>query len=111
MPIFRGSLPEECGPFTKDLCYSKGLVLVCSFIRLAMHQGTLGRVPLLFCGKTTVGDLPTLAHLLAEGVVEPPRFLPPLFADLPALAAGMTRLPFLGERCGQDTEENQLRWL
>src|SRR5262249_3509015 len=26
--VFRGSLPEGCGPFTKDLCYSKGFVLV-----------------------------------------------------------------------------------
>src|SRR5262249_5533025 len=43
MRIFRGSLPEGCGPFTKDLCYSKGFVLVYNFIRLAVSRGQVPR--------------------------------------------------------------------
>ena len=39
MRIFRGSLPEGCGPFTKDLCYSKGFVLIYNYIRLAVEPG------------------------------------------------------------------------
>ncbi len=89
MRIFRGSLPEGCGPFTKDLCYSKGFVLVYNFIRLAVSRGMVRRVPLLFCGKTTLAEIKTLAQLVDEGLVAPPRFLPPQFADLHALCAWM----------------------
>ena len=82
MRIFRGSLPEGCGPFTKDLCYSKGFVLIYNYIRLAVGRGMLRRVPLLFCGKTTLCDIKTIAQLVDEGLVTPPRFVPPQFADL-----------------------------
>src|SRR5208337_2023700 len=61
MRVFRGSLPAGCGPFSKDLCYSKGFVLVYDFIRRAVRQGMLLSAPLLFCGKTTVGDMTSLA--------------------------------------------------
>src|SRR5437868_6409287 len=95
MRIFRGSLPEGCGPFTKDLCYSKGFVLVYNYIRLAVSRGMVRRVPLLFCGKTNLGDIKTLAQLVDEGLVEPPRFLPPQFTDLHALSAWMCYANFL----------------
>jgi uncharacterized protein (TIGR02421 family) len=95
MRIFRGSLPERCGPFTKDLCYSKGFVLIYNYIRLAVSRGMLRRVPLLFCGKTTLGDIKTIAQLVDEGLVTPPRFVPPAFADLNALSAWMCFANFL----------------
>jgi uncharacterized protein (TIGR02421 family) len=95
MRIFRGSLPDGCGPFTKDLCYSKGFVLVYNFIRLAVSKGMVRRVPLLFCGKTNLADIKTLAQLVDEGLVVPPRFLPPQFADLHALSAWMCYGNFL----------------
>lgn len=95
MRIFRGSLPEGCGPFTKDLCYSKGFVLIYNFIRLAVRKGMVRRVPLLFCGKTNLADIKALAQLVDEGLVEPPRFLPPPFADLNALSAWMCFANFL----------------
>jgi uncharacterized protein (TIGR02421 family) len=93
--IFRGSLPAGCGPFTKDLCYSRGFVQVYNFIRSAVARGMVRRVPLLFCGKTTLADNKTLAHLVEEGLVVPPRFLPPPFADLQALCAWMCYANFL----------------
>jgi uncharacterized protein (TIGR02421 family) len=106
MRIFRGSLPEGCGPFTKDLCYSKGFVLVYNYIRLAVSRGMVRRVPLLFCGKTNLADIKTLAQLVDEGLVAPPRFLPPQFADLHALSAWMCYANFLNRLSLKRIEED-----
>ena len=106
MRIFRGSLPEGCGPFTKDLCYSKGFVLVYNYIRLAVSRGMLRRVPLLFCGKTNLADIKTLAQLVDEGLVVPPRYLPPQFADLHALCAWMCYANFLNRLSIKRIEED-----
>ena len=92
--VFRGSTPVG-GPFTKDLCYNKGFIMIYNYIQLAVRKGMLDRIPLLFCGKTTLEDLRTLAQLVEEGIVERPRFLPPQFADLNALAAWMCYSNFL----------------
>jgi uncharacterized protein (TIGR02421 family) len=106
MRVFRGSLPEGCGPFTKDLCYSKGLVLVYNFMRLAVSKGMARRIPLLFCGKTNLGDMKTLAHLVEEGLVDPPRYVPPPFADLHALCAWMCYANFLASLSPRRVEED-----
>ncbi len=92
--VFRGSLPTG-RPFTKDLSYSKGFVLIYNYIRLAVRKGMIDRIPLLFCGKTTLDDMRTLAQLVEEGVVVPPRYLPPPFADLNAVTAWMCYSNFL----------------
>jgi uncharacterized protein (TIGR02421 family) len=92
--IFRGSLSTG-GPFTKDLVYSKGFILIYNYIRLAIRQGSVNHIPLLFTGKTTIQDLRTLADLIEEGTVIPPKFLPPQFADLAALSAWMCYSNFL----------------
>lgn len=47
---FRGCLPEH-GPFTKDLSYSKGFILIYNYIRLAIKAGMQKQIPLLFLGK------------------------------------------------------------
>ncbi|MBI1317698.1 MAG: flavohemoglobin expression-modulating QEGLA motif protein [Candidatus Hydrogenedens sp.] len=94
MRVFRGSVPDG-GPFTKDLSYNKGFILVYNYIRLAVVQGMLDRIPLLFCGKTTLEDMRTLHQLVQEGIVEPPRFLPPQFADMKALIAWMCYANFI----------------
>ncbi len=44
-------------------------------------------------GKTTLADLPELTQLVDDGLVVPPRHVPPPFADLRRLAAGMHFLP------------------
>jgi uncharacterized protein (TIGR02421 family) len=104
--IFRGSLPSGCGPFTKDLCYGKGFVLVCNFLRAAVRRGQVGRLPLLFCGKTNLADMRTLAQLADEGLVVPPRHLPPPFADLHALSAWLGYANFLGGLSPQRIDED-----
>jgi uncharacterized protein (TIGR02421 family) len=89
MRIFRGSLPSGGGPFTKDLSYARGFLLVCQCLRQAVGRGESRLASLLFCGKTNLDDLPALAHLVDEGLVTPPRYLPPPFADLHGLSARM----------------------
>ncbi len=86
--IFRGSTATD-GPFTKDLSYNKGFILLYNFVRLAVRKGKLDRIPLLFCGKTMLDDIGILAQLRDEGLIAAPRYLPPQFADLSALTAWM----------------------
>ncbi|HWP94876.1 MAG TPA: flavohemoglobin expression-modulating QEGLA motif protein [Gammaproteobacteria bacterium] len=103
--IFRGSAPT-LGPFTKDLCYSKGFILIYNWIRLAVKRGKVTRIPLLFCGKTTLEDIGTLAQLVEEGIVAPPRYLPPQFADLNAITAWMCYSVFLNRLNLQRIEQD-----
>lgn len=79
---------------------------VYNFLRLAVTRGRLQRVPLLFCGKTNLGDLRTLAELADEGLVAPPKYVPPPFADLHALSAWMCYANFLGGLSLQCIEED-----
>jgi uncharacterized protein (TIGR02421 family) len=92
--VFRGSTPTG-GPFTKDICYSKGFVLTYNYIGLAVRRGLLDRIALLFCGKTTLKDMRVLAQAVEEGLVERPKFLPAQFADLNSLSAWMCYSNFL----------------
>ncbi len=84
--VFRGSR-ADAGPFTKDLSYIKGFVLVFNYLRLCIMRGSPERFHLLFCGKTTIDDMKTIADLVADGTIAPPRYLPPLFEDLNGLSA------------------------
>ncbi len=92
--IFRGSLPDA-GPFTKDICYNKGFILIYNYLRLAVRRGLLDRIPLLFCGKVVLEDLRTLADLRDEGILNVPRFVPPTFADPSGLVAWLSYSNFL----------------
>jgi uncharacterized protein (TIGR02421 family) len=94
--VFRGSTPTE-GPFTKDLAYSKGFVLIYNYIRLAVQKGLQEYIPLLFLGKTRLEDLHIFADLIASGVIVPPLYLPPQFKDLDALSAWMSYSLFLNK--------------
>lgn len=84
--LFRGSTPDG-GPFTKDLSYTKGFVLIYNYIRLAIQRGLLNRIPLFFVGKTPIEDIQLLAELEEQGLIAPPRYLPPQFKDLAALSS------------------------
>ncbi|OWP50518.1 flavohemoglobin expression-modulating QEGLA motif protein [Pseudomonas nitroreducens] len=92
--VFRGSTPAGL-PFTKDLSYLKGFILIYNYIQLAVRKGKLEQIPLLFCGKATLEDMRTLRQLVDEGLVVPPKYLPPQFRDLNALSAWMCFSNFL----------------
>ena len=94
--IFRGSTPEG-GPFTKDLSYAKGFLLIYNFIRFAISQHRIDMIPLLFCGKVVLDDMPLLADLREHGLIIPPVYLPPPFKDLSALSAWMSFSLFLNK--------------
>ncbi|WP_417661167.1 flavohemoglobin expression-modulating QEGLA motif protein [Pseudomonas sp.] len=91
---FRGSTPTGL-PFTKDLSYLKGFIMIYNYIQLAVRKGKLEQIPLLFCGKTTLEDMRTLRQLVDEGLVVPPKYLPPQFSDLNSLSAWMCFSNFL----------------
>ena len=92
--VFRGSTPDG-QPFTKDISYVKGFVLIYNYVQLAIKRGFLDRIPLLFCGKATLRDLKTLSQLVDEGIITPPAMLPPQIADLHGLTAWMCYSGFL----------------
>lgn len=94
--VFRGSSPTM-GPFTKDLVYSKGFILIYNYIRLSIAQGNVESLPLLFSGKTTLEDLRVLAELLDEGILVSPKFVPPQFADLAGLSAWLCYSLFMNK--------------
>ena len=92
--VFRGSTPDG-KPFTKDLAYMRGFVQTYNFLRLAMSEGKLENLPILFCGKSTLEDVPTYKQLIEEGVLVAPTFIPPHFADLKGLASWMSFSRFI----------------
>jgi uncharacterized protein (TIGR02421 family) len=94
--VFRGSCASG-RPFTKDLVYTKGFILIYNYIRLAVQQGLLSRISLLFIGKTTLEDLQVLNDLLEEGLLIAPKYVPPQFADLAALSSWMCYSLFLNQ--------------
>lgn len=92
--VFRGSTPDG-RPFTKDLAYMRGFVQTYNFLRLAMSEGKLDNLPLLFCGKLTLEDVSSYRLLMDEGVIVAPKFIPPHFADLKGLATWMSFSRFI----------------
>lgn len=94
--VFRGSTPNG-GPFTKDLSYTKGFLLIYNYIRLAVREGLIDRIPLFFVGKTLIEDIPTLYELKQQGLIEFPKYIPPQFRDLAALSSWMGFSLFLNQ--------------
>ena len=94
--IFRGSTPTGA-PFTKDLSYAKGFVLIYNYIRFAISQRHVDSIPLLFSGKLILDDLPLLGELKERGILTDPVYLPPPFQDLAALSAWMSFSLYLNQ--------------
>ena len=94
--VFRGSTPTG-GPFTKDLSYAKGFLLIYNFIRFAISQRRIDMIPLLFTGKLVLDDLPLLSELRETGILTTPYYLPSPFKDLAALGAWMSLSLFLNK--------------
>ena len=99
--IFRGGVMEGGAPFTKDACYCKGIVLNYAFIRSAIEHNRPELIPFLFVGKVAHEDVPVLARRVADGVVRPPQYLPPVFRDLNGLAIWMAYSTFFTRLGGE----------
>ncbi|HEV3343767.1 MAG TPA: flavohemoglobin expression-modulating QEGLA motif protein [Pirellulales bacterium] len=93
--VFRGGVVSGGFPFTKDISYCKGFVMVYNFLRIAIRFGRPDLIPLLFLGKLALDDVPVLARLVKAGLVTPPRYLPAHFRDLNGLALWMAYSNFL----------------
>lgn len=100
--IFRGGTVEGGGPFTKDACYCKGIVLNYAFIRSAIQHNRADLIPYLFVGKVAHEDVPVLARRVTDGVVKAPRYLPPMFRDLNGLAIWMAYSTFFTRLGGEE---------
>ena len=107
--IFRGGVLSGGAPFTKDACYCKGIVLNYAFIRSAIQHGRVDLVPYLFVGKVAHEDVPVLAQRVADGVVRPPRYLPPMFRDLNGLAIWMAYSTFFSQLGGEAIADHYAR--
>lgn len=94
--IFRGSTPTG-GPFTKDLSYAKGFVLIYNYIRFAISQRRIESIPLLFTGKLVLDDLPLLNELKDRAILTDPVYLPQPFRDLAALSTWMSFSLYLNQ--------------
>jgi uncharacterized protein (TIGR02421 family) len=92
--VFRGGLVGGGGPFTKDACYCKGIVLNYAFLRSAIQQNRLDLVPMLFVGKIAHEDVSVLAERVSDGVIKPPQYLPSMFRDASGLAIWMSYSTF-----------------
>ena len=82
-------------PFSKDIAYLKGFVMIYNFMRTTIKEGRADLIPFLFAGKVTLEDLPVLYDYHKEGVITLPKYLPPQIRDLNGLAIWMAFSNFL----------------
>lgn len=83
--VFRGGTLRGGSVFTKDLSYLRGFVENVNFIRSAIHSGVPEILPMLFVGKVTLDDIPTLYQHYLEGTIAGPHYIPAMFRDLNGL--------------------------
>lgn len=95
--IFRGGVLSGGAPFTKDMVYLNGLLRVHNFMRTVVKLQRADLIRLLFVGKLDLEDVPALATLAAEGLIAPPKFMPPWAKDLRFLVSYMSYSGFLNQ--------------
>ena len=88
--VFRGGLIDGGAPFTKDIAYIKGFIENYNFMRAAMRAGKPEYIPYLFVGKVHSSDVPLWYRKHKEGIIDPPKYLPPQFKDLNGVAVWMS---------------------
>lgn len=108
--VFRGGDVRGKFPLTKDISYCKGFVENYNFIRACIQAGRSEVVPFLFAGKVHVSDVPVLYQKYKEGIVDPPKFLPPFFKDLNSLIVWMSFSNFLSA-AGMSSAQDAYRQL
>ena len=103
--VFRGSTATGL-PFTKDIAYIKGFVLVYNLIRVAIQLGRIDQLPLLLVGKISIDDFRLISQLHDLGVIEDPKFVPPHFKDLRGLATWLSFGRFIGDLSFEQLEND-----
>jgi uncharacterized protein (TIGR02421 family) len=95
--VFRGGLVTGKAPFTKDIVYLEGLLLVHNFLRVAITSGKLEYLDLLFTGKMDISDLPAIKALSTMGLIQKPMFVPAWIKDKRFLLSYLSYSSFLNE--------------
>jgi len=93
--IFRGASLTGGAPFTKDISYLKGFVMIYNFMRVCVKEGQSDLIPFLFAGKVTLDELPLLKNFHDEGVITMPKYLPAIIKDMNGLGVWMAFSNFL----------------
>ncbi len=93
--IFRGAPLTGGSPFTKDISYLKGFVMIYNFMRVCVKEGNSDLIPFLFAGKVTLDELPLLKRFHDEGVISMPKYLPKIIKDMNGLGVWMAFSNFL----------------
>lgn len=93
--IFRGAPLTGGTPFTKDIAYLKGFIMIYNFMRISIKEARADLIPFLFAGKVTLEDLPVLKAYHDLGVIALPKYLPPQIKDMNGLAIWMAFSNFL----------------
>ncbi|KWS04910.1 hypothetical protein AZ78_2460 [Lysobacter capsici AZ78] len=99
--VFRGVPTGGGAAFTKDTVYLRGLVGVHTFFRWALRQQKLHLCRWLFAGKMTLGDVQRFEPLFHDGVLAPPRWMPPWITRANGLA-GMLAFSLFANRIRLD---------
>ena len=84
--VFRGVPLTGGAAFAKDNVYLSGLLAVHTFFRWALKQRRLDVLRHLFAGKLALQDVMSLQPYFDNGVIQPPRWLPPWMQHVHGLA-------------------------
>ena len=93
--VFRGGVITGGAPFTKDNVYLNGLLRVHNFFRAIVSNNRVDCLPLMFCGKIDLEDIPVLSQLAQQGLLKQPRFVPPWASDKRFLLSYLAYSSFL----------------
>lgn len=83
--IFRGGYPDKNIIFTKDCIYLNGLMNIHTLFRWAMQNNRMVLPHLLFCGRVDITDTFLLEEAYANGLINPPKYLPGWFSKIEGL--------------------------
>lgn len=104
--VFRGGVTAGGAPFTKDIVYTFGIVSTLNFLTSAIAVGRADLIRWLYVGKVALQDLRTIAEHAHEGLVRPPRYVPPMFRDLNGLSIWLGISAFWGKLKNEAVQEH-----
>jgi uncharacterized protein (TIGR02421 family) len=84
--VFRGVPVSGGAAFAKDNVYLSGLLAVHTFFRWALKERRMDVLRHLFAGKLALQDVMSLQPYFDNGVIQPPRWLPPWMQHVHGLA-------------------------